>query len=468
MQNWTTNRSVVNAEMPVVSSPLPPPSQTSGDVPGPKPAPRHWAYVWAAVGVVVLLAIWAGSAVMRRGASSRQPAAEARTSKIERRDFVRSVRVAGTVEAVEAHPVAAPRISGQTASTLIITKLTPSGTPVHTGDLLVEFDRQAQIRNAQDKEADYNDFIQQINKLHADQAAAKASDDTDITQAEDAVSTAELEVKRDEVASRIQAEKDRETLDEDRAKIKQLRETYALKRSAEVAALRVLEIQRDQARAAMQYARENAEKMTIRSPTDGLAVLNSIWKSSQMGEVQEGDEVRPGVSFMQVVNPAAMRVRALVNQQDIASLKLGQPVEIRLDAYPDLVFPGKVEEMPAIGEPSTLSAKVHTFTVLFQIEGSNPKLLPDLSASVDVELDRVRGALVVPRDALVLQDGKICVRVLNGGSTEMRAVKIGATNEVEAVVESGLDAGQTVLRGVAPEAAESARGSVTTVARDKD
>ena len=57
----------------------------------------------------------------------------------------------------------------------------------------------------------------------------------------------------------------------------------------------------------MQYARENAEKMTIRSPTDGLAVLNSIWKSSQMGEVQEGDEVRPGVSFMQVVNPAAMR-----------------------------------------------------------------------------------------------------------------------------------------------------------------
>jgi HlyD family secretion protein len=391
-----------------------------------------------------------------------------RTAKVERRDFVRSVRVAGTVEAVEAHPVAAPRISGQTATTLIITKLVPSGTPVHKGDLLVEFDPQAQIRNAQDKEADYNDFVQQINKLRADQASAKASDDTDITQAEDAVSTAELEVKRDEVASRIQAEKDRETLDEDRAKTKQLHETYALKRSAEVAAVRVLEIQRDQASAAMKYARENSEKMTIHSPTDGLAVLNSIWKGSQMGDVQEGDEVRPGVSFMQVVNPSAMRVRSRVNQQDIAALKVGQPVQIRLDAYPDLVFPGQVEEMPAIGEASSMSAKVHTFTVLFQIEGSNPKLLPDLSAAVDVELDRVRGALVLPRDALVRQDGKTYVRLLDGGSTEMRAVKVGAMNEVEAVVESGVQAGQTVLRGVAPEAADSARGSVTTAARNKN
>ncbi len=465
MQNWTTSRSVAEIETQPVSAPEVAPPPGLPGIPSPEPQYQGKTYLrWSLALALLLLAGWMVPLLVHRGPSS-DTTTELRKAEITRRDFVRSVRVAGTVEAVEAYPVSAPRIAGQTASTLVVTRLVASGTPVHKGDLLVEFDRQAQIRNAQDKEADYNDFVQQINKLHADQAAAKASDDNDLTQAADAVSTAELEVKRDEVASRIQAEKDRATLDEDCTKLKQYQETYQLKRKAEVAAVRVLEIQRDQAKAAMDYARQNAGKMTIHSPTDGLAVLNSIWKSTQMGEVQEGDEVRPGVAFMQVVNPQAMRVRVLVNQEDIALLHQGQPAQIRLDAYPDLVFAGRVEEMPAIGVVSSLSAKVHTFTVLFKIEGSNPKLLPDLSAAVDVELEREPNALVVPRDALVAQDGKTYVRLLSGSVTELKPVKLGAMNEVEAVIESGAQAGQTVLRGVAPESTNASEVPVNTAAR---
>jgi HlyD family secretion protein len=386
---------------------------------------------------------------VRRGPGGNQPPGETpRTARVERRDFVHSVRVSGTVEAVQSHPIAAPRLAGQNSGTITITKLLTTGTKVKTGDLLVEFDRQTQIRTAQDREADYNDFVQQINKMLANQAAGKAADDTGIKQAEDAVSNAELEVKRSEVMSRIDAERKRQDLDEANAKLKQLRETYLLKRQADAAAVHVLEIQRDSARNAMNHARENSDKMAIKSPMDGLVVVNSTFKGQGiMADWQAGDDVRAGSPFMQVVNPNAMRVRAPVNQQDIPNLKEGQSAEVRLDAYPDVVFHGKVEQISAIGVGGTFSQKVHNFTVLISIEGADPKLLPDLSAAVDIELVRRPNALVIPRDALLTEGGRTFVQVVSDNSTSKREVKVSSVNEVEAMLESGLDAGQTVLRG---------------------
>ncbi len=450
MQGWTSQRTATEIE-PAPSRPEPP----SHGKPAPKVRlgqkasssnPWRKLTLWVVALVLAILVISYFS--LRRGPGGNQASGEApRTAKAERRDFVRAVRVNGTVEAVQSHPIAAPRLAGAQSGSITITKLLTTGTKVHTGDLLVEFDRQAQIRTAQDREADYNDFVQQINKLLANQAAGKAADDTGIKQAEDAVSNAELEVKRSEVMSRIDAERKHEDLDEANAKLKQLRETYQLKRQADAAALHVLEIQRDSARNAMKHAVENSEKMAIKSPMDGLVVVNTTFKAQGQADWQAGDDVRPGSPFMQVVNPNAMRVRAPVNQQDIPELREGQLAEIRLDAYPDVVFHGKVEQISAIGVGGIFSQKVHNFTVLVSIEGADPKLLPDLSAAVDIELVRTPNAVVIPRDALITEGGKTYVQVVSGSSTSKREVKVSALNEVEVVVESGLDAGQTVLRG---------------------
>jgi HlyD family secretion protein len=136
----------------------------------------------------------------------------------------------------------------------------------------------------------------------------------------------------------------------------------------------------------MLHARANSELMQIHSPIDGVVVLNTIWKEGKMGEVQEGDQVRPGVRFMQVVDPSRMEVRAPVNQQDFLSLQVGQTARVHLDAYPELVFPAKLEEMAPIGRDGDFSSKLRIFAVVFSISGSDTRLMPDLSAAVDVDL----------------------------------------------------------------------------------
>jgi HlyD family secretion protein len=296
------------------------------------------------------------------------------------------LRLKGTTEAVQARAILAPLLSGSQVNSLTIIRLVPAGVRVKTGDLVVEFDRQAQMRDFVDKQADYGKLVDQVAEERAKESAAKAKDETELKAAEDALRKAELEVQKAELVSRIDAEKNQETLDEAKATYDQLRQTFDLKRKAAQAAITILEIQRDRTQQTMMHAQANADLMQIRSPIDGVVVLNTIWKQGTMGEVQEGDKIEPGMPFMQVVNPATMQVRVLANQQDFPSLRMGQTAKVRLDAYPELVFPAEVEQLAPIGESGSFSEKIRQFAVIVSIHGNDPKLMPDLSAAVDVDL----------------------------------------------------------------------------------
>jgi multidrug efflux pump subunit AcrA (membrane-fusion protein) len=368
---------------------------------------------------------------------------------VARRDFVHSIRLSGTVEAVQSTTVAAPRLSGPSSTSLVITRLVRAGTRVRPGDLLVEFDRQVQLSNALDRRAEFNDLEQQIRRRQAEESAAIARDQSELKQAESAVRRAELEMAKNEMLPKIQAEKNTQALEQARARHEQLEATYDLKRKAAQADLQILEIRRDKAASAMKMAEMNASRMEVRSPIAGLAVIRSIWKSSGQAEILEGEEVRAGVPVVDIVNPSKMRVRVRVNQADINDLRPGQPIRVGLDAYPDLAFSGRIAQISPLAVTSTLSPKVRYFVMLAEIDGAHEKLMPDLTASLDVELSRVPGALVVPRDAIRHDGERQVARVRQGSSFEDREVTIGTMSAHEAVVTAGLQEGAVVERNVA-------------------
>jgi biotin carboxyl carrier protein len=414
---------------------------------------------------VVLVSVATGAALMRvrdpgrseSGQSGRRPT----TATVKRQDFVRMVRLSGTVEAVESTTIATPRLAGPNSQSLVITKLIKAGAPVEKGDLLVEFDRQTQLATALDRRAELNDLEQQIRKKDATERANKARDDGEILLAESSLSRARLETNKNELVPRIQAEKNDLAVEQAVATLNQLKTTYTLKRKAAEADLQILRIRRDRAENAMRQAESNAERMAIAAPLSGMAVLRTIWKSNNMAEVQEGEEVRAGQPIIDVVNPRTMRVRARVSQADINDLEVGQPVKMGLDAYPELAFDGRIAQISPLGVVSTLSPKARIFVVLIAVDGSHPNLMPDLTASLDVTLARVPGALVVPRDAVGNNGKQTFVRVQNGGSYKEQAVTVGATSALDVVVTSGLMEGAVVSRNVNPAGGESARQGST-------
>jgi HlyD family secretion protein len=424
-------------EVPVVPSPASEP---------PPPRKRKAWLVWTVLAVAAAVLAVIGLRLFNSDTQSASLERAVRTAVVQQKDFVSTLRLHGTLEAVESHAIAAPQLSGQALGTLILTRLARNGSSVHRGDVLAEFDRQAQMRNVLDKQAEYRDLEEQIRKKQADQSATRAADETALKQAEDAAKTAELEVKKNEILSRIDAEKNNLTLEESRATLQQLQETFALKRRADEADLKVLEIQRDRALAAVQWAQGNSGKMLTLSPVDGVVVINATWKGNSLSDVQEGDEVRPGFPFMQVVNPGQMQVLLRANQADVYSLHEGQNARIFLDAYPDLSFSGKIRSIAAVAQTSVFSGKVRFFAVVVTIDGGDSRLLPDLSAAVDLDLEHETGVLVAPRDTVIRESGRSYVDLQKGLSYERREVKVGPANDVEQVIVSGVDKGSILLR----------------------
>jgi HlyD family secretion protein len=412
----------------------------------PEPSARRKKFparIVAAIAIIAVLAVISYFA-LHTGQSSIVAGGSVQTATAMTKDFASVVRLSGSTEAVRSRPILAPRLEGAQLGSMIVTQIAAAGTHVHNGDLLVEFDRQAEIKDALDKKASYEDLADQVKEKQAAEDAARANDEDALHQAQDDLQKAQLEMGKNPILSRIDVEKNQEALTEAQQTLQQLQHTYDLKRQAAAADIKTLEIQRDRAQATMIYAQSNAQKMSIRSPMDGVVVLNSVWLGGRMGEVQEGDEIRAGVPFMKVVDPSVMQVRMQVNQEDLLKLHMGQRATIHLDAYPDLSFSGTLVELAPLGHPNDYSDTVRSFLAVFSIQGNNPRLMPDLSAAVDVQLATVKNALVVPAASVEHDGDGDFVWLKSSGGFEKHAVKAGPSNDEETVIEGGLEAGDVV------------------------
>jgi len=399
---------------------------------------------WPMLALVAAL----GAGCDRALSTDAQAAAPKDTSAVtvRPRDFVRRVRLTGLTEATRSYVVTTPLLAGQTRGSMVLTKLAAAGTAVKTGDLLVQFDSQEQDKAALDKRAEYEDLVQQITQKRAEQQAARVKDESELAQARNSVKNYELETLKNEMLSRVLAEKNNQDLAEARSKVAALEEGFTLKRTAATAELRILEIRRDRAKAAMDHALANSKGMTVTSPIDGLVVPKITWRGNGPADIQEGDEMRPGQPVLQVVNQASMQVRARVNQADVSVVRSGMPVVVRLDAYPDLQMTGRLAQLAPIGVPGSFSNRVRAFSAVVTIDGSNTRLLPDLTAAIDVELERIKNALVVPWSAVTRTGDKASVRLREGNGVVTRAVTLGPSDEVDVVVTSGLTSGQVVIQ----------------------
>jgi multidrug resistance efflux pump len=331
--------------------------------------------VLAACGLALSLGACTGSQV---------PASSGTSAAAEPAAAPGPLRLTGTVEALRSRAVTVPRLQG-TVTPMIITRLLAPGTRVEAGDLLVEFDRQEQQRIAFERRAEVVDLDGQIGKKRSEQTAAEAKDQTELTAAENDVARAKLEMQKNPLVSRVEAEKNALSLEQATAKLAQLRTTYDLKRKAAAADLEILEIRRDRAETARQHAERNAALMEIRAPFPGLVVIKTMYRSGAgLVEILEGDEVRPGAAIIDIVDTSVMQVRARVNQADASLVQAGQAATIRLDGFPALEFHGRVEQVTPLATTSGLSQAVRSLTAVVSIKESHDQLLPDLTASVEL------------------------------------------------------------------------------------
>lgn len=268
---------------------------------------------------------------------------------------------------------------------LLITKLVPAGLPVKKGATIAEFDRTSQLNRLDDYKASVLQFDASIAKLKASQKIALEAHDSQIENARADVDKAKLDLKTAEVRSAIEVEKLKLALEEAEAKYKQVLGEVALFNESQRAQMRVSEISRELSILALKRVERNIDRMVMKAPMDGIAVMKDIFRGGDFGQIQLGDQVWPGMPFMQIIDPKSMIVNAAVNQVDAEQIRLGMKAVIRLDAYPGVELPGHVIGLGAMTKPGMARPQfMREVPVRLKIDGVNALLIPDISASADI------------------------------------------------------------------------------------
>jgi HlyD family secretion protein len=339
-----------------------------------------------AVGVLcsAVLAACSGSDVpAARGPSTAStPAATASTSTAR----PRTIRWTGLLEAVRSTRVTVPQVTGPTFR-MTLTRIVPNGATVAKGDVIAEFDPLEQLDQARQSSAKYDDLAHQVRQRQADNAANTEKRRLERQQAEADLAKARLDISKGPVIGNIEAQKNEILAAKAEARLESLARTHPEEERADRAALRVLELQRDRQRAAHQRALANLEKLRVKAPLAGMVAHAGFYNNGAMVRPQVGDQLNRNSTLLSIFDPGEMLVRVSVAEPDGAMLRPKLTASVFVDAYPDMMLSASFVTASPIASTPGLGRGVKTFMAVFRLEGSDPRLMPDLSAAVVLEAD---------------------------------------------------------------------------------
>lgn len=419
------------------------------------------AITWAVV-AVVLCAVVGVVAAVRRGS----PAAtgdDIPTGLAKRGDLDMKVYVNGELRASHSEMLTAPPIGG---GALQITHLLHTGTAVKKGDLVMEFDPSEQRYKLDQNRSELMQADQEITKARADAAVVAAQDKVALLKARFDVRRAELDVLKNELVSSIDARKNDLALEQAKRVLAELEQDVKSRSASGEATISLAEEKRNKAKLAMDQAQDNINKMRVTAPMDGLVALEKnegaaggfFFSGMSLPEYHEGDQVEPGRSVGQVIDPKGMELVAKVGELERNNTKAGQLVDLQLDALPGSTFHGTVKTVGGNNArrfwEDDSSSK---FEISVTLATTDAQMRPGLTAHVFINSDPQKNVIYAPRQALFLKENKRIVYVRNGNSFEPREVKIQAQNESRAAI-AGISAG-TEIALVDPTAPRKAASS---------
>jgi HlyD family secretion protein len=219
-----------------------------------------------------------------------------------------------------------------------------------------------------------------------------------------------------------------------------------------------LALAREQITAAQRTAeisRQNVENCVVRAPFEGIVVSKDAQPGEMVSPVSAGGGfTRTGIAT--IVDMRSLEIEVDVNESYIARVTSGQRIEATLDAYPDWHIPSKVRTVIPTADRQKATVKVRiTFDEL------DPRILPDMGVKVSF-LEGARdtasaASILIPRDAVRLEDEKPIVFVLNDAHAERRAVQTGRERGSDIEITAGLRSGEQVVTWASGELRDGAR-----------
>ncbi len=401
--------------------------------------------------VVLALGASAGCSLIKglRGSGPGIP-----TTRVVREPIEMKVYTIGELRPSRTAMIVAPPIAG---GTLQIVNIVKTGTRVNEGDVVVEFDPSEQEYSLEQSQSQIEEADQQLRKVKADQAVRVSQDKVSLLRAQFDVRRAELAVKGNELLSGIEARKNLISLEEAKRRLAQLQQDIKSRASSDMADLAVQAAGRTKLMMGVKLAERNIENMTLRAPISGVVMLGqnleslmsssggiSISSAMEIPEYRQGDQAYPGRLIAQIQDLDQMEILSKVTENERGSLTPGQPVEVRVDARPGILFAGKIKSLAESASSSMTSSSyldflealsTRSFDATFEVDPKGEALNPGVTARVTIIGTSLTDALSLPRQALFQKEGKQVAYIRNSAGWETHEIQIKYLTESRAVIE---------------------------------
>ena len=382
----------------------------------------------AAVLIVGLVAISAGA--------RRDRGQEVRFEQVSRRDLVAAVTASGKIQPKKKVDISAD-ITGR------ITKIA-----VREGDLVTQGQFLLQIDPT-------------IYQANVEQAAA--------TLASSQAAAVQAKANQDQAERALRRTKELHTQNPNLVSTEQLEQAQTAFDIAQ-ANMTAAEHQVDQARAAMQSARDNLRKTTLIAPMAGRVTRLAV----EEGEVAVPSTFSKDIGLLMTVSDlSVIQAKVKVDETDVVRVHLGDSVEVSIDAFPDTTFTGHVTKVSNssvlnAGQTATgQSDRAVDYEVEVTLDKPPVDTRPDLSATARIVTDTRKDALSIPIIALTVRENKPVstenrpvdttttrkkketegVFSVKDGVATFRAVKVGIAGDEYFEVTDGLKPGETIVAG---------------------
>jgi HlyD family secretion protein len=417
---------------------------------------------WLILGLLGLFTALIAFAVVK--SKNKPKGIEVEMGKVESRTILETVSASGKI-----YPEKEIKISSDVSGE-IVELFVKEGDSVKAGQVLLRIDPDSYVSAVERGKASVNSSKSQQSGALAQIESSKAQTEQIRAQLENArtIHNRNQQLKKDGVISAAEFDQSLSSLKGLEANLRASEASInAAIKNAESSAFAV-----KSSEATLRELNTSLNRTTIKAPTSGIISSLSVEKGERvLGTIQMA-----GTELMRISNLNAMEVQVDVTENDIPRVKLGDEVDVEVDAYNGKKFKGTVSELANsaknIGAQGMSTDQVTNFTVKVRIDPNSYKGLintankypfrPGMSASVDIYSSKVEKVITVPiqavtvreKDNLKKDDDKLTdddyeevVFLIKGDTIKKQKVVTGIQDDEYIYVSSGLELGQDIVTG---------------------
>jgi len=330
-------------------------------------------------------------------------------------------------------------------SQIKIQDLIPEGTIVDEGDYIATLDRSDATNRLKDLEDELEEMRTTLERVQLDTTINLRNLRDELVNLEYNMEEAKITLDQSKYESPAVIRQAQIDLDKSERAFEQAKLNYRLKQQQYRADMR--EAQLNLAREQRDYDDMVAliDKFTISAPSPGMVIYKKEWGGAKR---KVGSMISAwDLTVATLPDLTSLISKTYVNEIDISKIKMGQAVQIGVDAFPEKEFTGTVTEVANIGEqlPNT-DAKV--FEVVIKLDGTDPVLRPAMTTSNQIITATFQNVTYLPLEAIFVQDSIPMVFKKNGVK---QVVLLGQENENQVIIEKGVSPGENVLLSMPEE-----------------